>query len=182
MAVASELRTGTVVRWRGAACQVLAMRANGGVVRALLTDLSTGRSWRQRFPEELQLEELAIEKRAVTYLYERADQNWFMDAQTFEQISLPAELVGKRRPFLDEGMTLWVKFIDGRPISITFDKVVEARIVSTFPPGDYQSAYKRAIIENGTEVTVPLFIQSGDTVLLHVDLLRSISPRKPGDR
>jgi elongation factor P len=134
MAVASELRTGTVIRWRGAPCQVVVTRANGGIVRALLTDLFTRRSWRQRFPEELQLEELAIEKRAVTYLYERADQYWFMDAQTFEQISLPAELVGKRKPFLDEGMTLWVKFIDGRPVSIAFDKVVEARIVSTFPP------------------------------------------------
>ena len=85
-------------------------------MRALLTDLSTRRTWRQRFPEDLQLEELAVEKRAMSYLYEGADQYWFMDTQTFEQISLPAALIGERRPFLHEGMTLWVEFIDGRPL------------------------------------------------------------------
>jgi translation elongation factor P/translation initiation factor 5A len=65
----------------------LAARTNGGVVRGLLTDLSTGDSWRQRFSEDLQLEELATQKRAMSYLYEGADQCWFMDAETFEQIA-----------------------------------------------------------------------------------------------
>ena len=70
----------------------------------------------------------------------------------------------------------------GGPFSVVFHKVVEARIVSTFPPDHCQSAYKRAVIEDGTEVKVPLFIQSGDTVLVHVDLLSSISFPKPREK
>jgi elongation factor P len=118
----------------------------------------------------------------MSYLYEALDQSWFMDTQTFEQISLPPTLIGKRRPFLHEGMTLWVGFVDGRPISVDFRQVIEVRIESTYPPDHYQSAYKRAVIENGVEVTLALFVESGDTISLYVDLLRSISPRKPGDK
>jgi len=182
MIAASELRTGTVIRFQGTPCRVWVTRESGGVVRAFLTDISNGRSWRQRFPAELRLEELTAETRAISYLYEAADQYWFMDTQTFEQVALPSALIGRRRPFLCEGMTLSAQFIDGRPISVAFQKAVRARVESTFPPDHYQSYRKRAIIENGLEVTVPLFIESGDTVLLDVDLLTCISPRKPGGK
>ena len=182
MIAASELRPGMVIRFQGSPCRVFAATENGGIVRALLTNLSTGASWRQRFPEDLRLEELPVERRAMSYLYEAADQLWFMDIQTFEQIGLPATLIGKREPFLHEGMTLWVEFMDGQPVSAAFQQVIEARIESTFPPDHYQSARKRAIIENGVEVTVPLFLESGDTVRLSVDSLTCISPLKPGDK
>jgi elongation factor P len=182
MIAASELRTGTVIRFQGWPCRVSAATENGGIVRAPLTNLSTGAFVRQRFPGDLPLEELSVERRAMAYLYEAADQSWFMDNQTFEQIGLPTSLLGKRRPFLHEGMTLLVEFMDGRPISVAFQQVIEVRIASTFRPDHYQSARKRAIIENGVEVTVPLFLESGDTFLLYVDLLTCISPRKPGDK
>ena len=116
----------------------------------------------------------------MSYLYEAADQSWFMDTQTFERIGLPATLIGKRRPFLHEGMTLWVRFVDGRPISVAFRRVIDARIESTSPPDHHQSAYKRAIIENGVEVTVPLFLESGDAVRLDVDLPTCLVPSDQG--
>jgi hypothetical protein len=79
-------------------------------------------------------------------------------------------------------MTLLVEFIDGHPICVRFEKAVEARIVSTCAPDHYQAKYKRATIENGVEIKVPLFVEYGDTVLVDLDLLSALRPRKPGDR
>lgn len=77
-------------------------------MRALLTDLSTGASRRQRFPDSLELEELAVDRRAMSFLYEDAEQCWFMDEQTFEQIGLPSVLTDAKRAFSERSSMMMV--------------------------------------------------------------------------
>src|SRR5580693_3498468 len=121
MIAASELRSGIVIRFHGSPCRVFVPTENGGVVCAHLKNLSTGARWKQNFPVDLALETVATERRAMSYLYEASDQFWLMDTRTFEQIGLPAALIGRRKPFLHDGMTLSVEFVDDRPVSVAFE-------------------------------------------------------------
>jgi elongation factor P len=141
-------------------------------------NITTGRSWRQRFTAESELEEVPVERKPMSFLYEDADRCWFMNTATFEQIGLPSKLVGRRRPFLREGMPISIAFVDDEPVRVVFDEVVDARVAFVFPPDRPQSAWKRATLENGVGVSVPLFVESGDAVRIHTGLLTALAPRK----
>jgi len=188
LVTASQLRTGMIIRLEGAPCQVWLVHyypeqgKSGGLVRTYLTNLITGRSWRHRLGPELELEEVAVERKAHSFLYEDADQCWLMDTQTFEQIGIPTALIGKRRPFLRGGMPLSVAFLDGHPIRVDFREVIDARVAFTFPPGHYTSFQKRAMLDNGVEVSVPLFVEAGDMVRIDIDLLTALSALKRTDK
>lgn len=65
---------------------------------------------------------------------------------------------------------------------VAFKKAIDARIAFTFPPDHYQSAYKRARLDNGVEVSAPLFIEAGDTVTVDLDLLQVIRPLSRADQ
>jgi hypothetical protein len=67
-----------------------------------------------------------------------------------------------------------VDSIDGQPRSVAFQKVVDAWVAVAFTPEHNQSRFKRALLENGVEVTVPLSVEAGDKIRLYVDLLRAI--------
>ena len=56
-----------------------------------LKNLFTGESMRQRFRTEAELEEVLAEKETMSYLFEDADQYWFMNTRTFDQIALSEE-------------------------------------------------------------------------------------------
>jgi elongation factor P len=176
MVAASQLRSGMIIRFNSTLCQVLVPRNRGRVVLVTLKNLFTGESMRQRFRTEAELEEVLAEKETMSYLFEDADQYWFMNTRTFDQIALSKGLIGKRRPFLQEGVTLEVAFVDSSAVSVAFKKAIDARIAFTFPPDRDQSAYKCARLENGVEVSVPVFIEAGDTVSVDLDLLCAIRP------
>ena len=177
-----------IIRFEDAPCQVSLVHyypeqgKSGGLVRTYLRNLITGKSWRHKLDPELELEEVAVERKAMSFLYEGADQCWLMDTQTFEQIGIPPALIGKRRPFLREGMPLSVAFLDSQPIRVEFHEVIDARIAFTRPPDHYTSFRKRATLENGVEVSVPLFVEAGDMVRLYIDSLTALSPLKRTDK
>ena len=125
---------------------------------------------------------MPVERKPMSFLFEDAHQCWFMNTETFEQIGLPSKLVGSRRPFLRAGMPISIAFIDDEPVWVAFEEVVDARIAFVFPPDRPQSAWKRATLENGVGVSVPVFVESGDTVRIHTGLLTALTPRKRTDR
>jgi hypothetical protein len=79
-------------------------------------------------------------------------------------------------------MPLSVAFLDGQPIRVAFQEVIDARIAFTFPPDHYTSFRKRATLENGVDVSVPLLVEAGDMVRLDIDLLTALSPLKRTDK
>jgi elongation factor P len=125
------------------------------------------------------VEEVPVERQILTFLYDDTQQCWLMNSTTFEQIGIPTGLLGKRRPFLRDGMPLSVAFVDGQPAwaDFGFEQFAECRVVDVFPPPHYQSAYKWASLENGVEVSVPLFIEAGDAVHVHIDSLTVLAQR-----
>jgi elongation factor P len=173
MAAASQLRTGMYIRFNGAPCAVLLSRKSGEVVRATLSNITTGETTTVMFREGFELEEVPVERETMSYLFADTEQFWFMNTRTFEQIALSGSRLKERRAFLEAGMIVSVSFVEGLPASVLFWRTVEARVAFTLPLTHYQSKYKWQCVqlENGVEVTAPLSIKAGDTVRVDLDLL-----------
>ena len=106
------------------------------------------------------------EEREMQFLYN--DGSWhFMDSQSYEQVSLEAQLVGDSGDYLSENMEIQISFYQGRPIGLTLPNFVNLGVVETTPGergNTVTGATKPAVLESGATVYVPLFINEGDIV------------------
>jgi elongation factor P len=180
MVTASQLRTGMAIRYEGQDYKVVAADYHpgqgkmGGATHARLQNLSTGTFWEHSFRSELKLEDMAVERQALEFLYVDGDLCYFMNPETFEQTEISSAMVGPRAGFLDPGMKLGVEFVEDRPISVLFPDFLEVKIADTAPPTHQQqdSALKAARLENGIEVMVPQFVKMGDLIRLDLQTLK----------
>ena len=162
MATASELTYGMVVRVEGQIYKVLKVESKaasaklGGVVKAELSNIVTGRLWEVRFRPQAHVEDLQVERRNMEFLFSEGATSTFMDVGTFEQVEVPGELLGVAVNFLHSGTG----------IRAELPEIVEARVVHTAAPTHSQqdSAWKEATLENGITIRVPLFIAPEERV------------------
>ena len=172
MILASELKAGMALRLEGQVFKVLQSEfkagggQTGGVVKSLLQNVASGREWERRFHPEEKLDDLPLERRSMEFLYTDGDNCVFMDPNNYEQVEVARAALGKMEGFLQAGMNLPVEFCQDKPISVTLPDVVEARVAETAPPQHSQqdSTWKEAVLENGVQVLVPLFIAPGELV------------------
>lgn len=108
-----------------------------------------------------------LQERDVEYMYEDQDGFNFMDQDNFETIHVSTEQVGDCKYYLQEGIRLEVIYYKGNPISIEPPNFVELKVTETDPglKGDTaQGGLKKAIMETGLQVNVPLFIKEGEVL------------------
>ena len=128
-----------------------------------------GTKTNERFRTEDTVEKLMVEEKDCQFLFEDATGLTFMDAETFEQFNMPADILGDSRPFMTDGMTVVISFIDGKPISVELPLQVVCEVVETEPVIKGQtvsSSYKPAVLDNGVRTTVPPFIGVGDKIVV----------------
>jgi elongation factor P len=147
-----------------------------------LRNLGTGALWEHSFRSELKLDDLPVEKQSMAFLYADADACYFMNPANYEQVAVPAALVGTQARFLQPEMRLAVEFVEGVPVSVLFPDIIEARIAETAPPVHAQqdSTWKEARLENDVEIMVPQFIKTGDVIRLDVQNLKYVDRAKSG--
>jgi elongation factor P len=105
------------------------------------------------------------------FLYHDGDALVFMDKDNYEQINLPADLVGDAAAFLQDGMDVTLEMWDEKPISVALPDQVEATIVEADAVVKGQTAsssYKPALLDNGVRVMVPPHIESGTRIVVDV--------------
>ena len=105
------------------------------------------------------------ETKSVQYLYDSGDEVVFMDAESYEQISLPRAEIAEALDFLQPSSSVMLLTLDGRPGGIELPASVELDVVDTEPgvKGDTVSnVTKAATLETGAVVQVPLFVNIGD--------------------
>jgi elongation factor P len=176
MVIASDLRPGMVIRFEGQVYKVLDVESKsgaakmGGVVKASLSNLHSGRMLDQHFRPQEKLEDLDLERHNMEFLYSSEDGVTFMNPVTFDQVEISRRMIGAAEKFLTPQMTLPVEFFDGKPVSIVLPQIVEAKVETTAPPihAQQDSAFKEATLENGLEIRVPLFIAPGEIVRVEV--------------
>jgi len=176
MIPASEIREGATLKINEDLYRVIAatFHAGGGrmgtTVVVKMRHMATGHVREQRFDPADKVEVASLEKQTMEYLYTDGDAFYFMNPETFEQISLPKEAIGHLEKFLQPNMQIPVEFYDGSPVNMLFPETVELKATST-PPGIHEhdvTTPKSATLENGMEVLVPQFIKEGDIVRIEV--------------
>lgn len=137
-------------------------------------NLETGNKLNERFRSEDKVEQVDLEMKDQQFLYETDGRLVFMDSETYEQIELDADLLGDRRPFLQDGMTVSVQYYGEEPLNVTIPQKVTCRVVETEPVQNGQSAsksYKPAILDNGVRIMVPPFINADEVIIVHTELM-----------
>jgi elongation factor P len=172
MISATDLRKGATFEYEGDLYRVLEYQHSfigrgSANVKVKLRNLETGATIERVFRADERFEEVRLEMREVQYLYTDGDLYYFMDTETYEQPALSAEALGERVHYLKEGLTLHISMHEGRPVEVELPVTVDLEVTQTDPgiKGDTATgATKKATLETGLVVQVPLFVEGGDIV------------------
>jgi elongation factor P len=176
MIAASEVRAGATLKINGELYRVIdaTLHVGGGkmgtTVVVKMRQMATGHVREHRFDPTEKVEDAPLDRQTMEYLYTDGDAFYFMSPETFEQVSLPKEIIGHLEKFLRPNMQIPLEFYEGNPVNILFPEAVELKVVTT-PPGKHEhdmTTPKPATLENGMEVLVPQFIKEGDLVRVDV--------------
>ena len=175
MITATDLKKGVTFEYEGDLHRVLEYQHSvigrgGANVKVKLRKLKTGGTIERVFGADERFEEVRLELREVQYLYTDATLYYFMDTETYEQPVLSAETLGERVNYLKEGLTLHISMHEGRPVEVELPVTVDLEVTETEPgiKGDTATGTtKKATLETGLVVQVPLFVEEGD--ILRVD-------------
>ena len=175
----NEIRPGSILEHDGglwAAVKVMHVKPGkgGAFAQVELKNLRDGRKLNERFRSEDKVEEVRLENKDQQFLYESDGKLVFMDAETFEQVELDADLLGDRRPFLQGGMTATVQYYGDEPLSVRIPQKVRCVVAETEAVMSGQTAtktYKPAILDNGVRVMVPPFINADEAIIVNTELM-----------
>lgn len=190
MITASQLRPGMAIRHQGNLYKVVSSEYHagqgkmGGVTHTRLRNINTGTFWEHGFRADEKLEDVPLEKQPMDFLYSDATDLYFMNPETFEQVSVARSAVGAAERFLRPEMRVPVEFFGGRPISVLLPDIVEIRVASTADAAHTQgdNTWKPARLENEMEVMVPQFIRSGETIRVDVHTGKYVERAREGKR
>ena len=140
--------------------------------RAKLRNLKTGNTAEFTFKSTETLEMCDISSVELQYSYIDGDEVWFMDDRTYEQFSVPRELMGKQVGYLVPDMKIYVMFLDDKPIGVNLPPKVKMKVemAEDAVAGDRVTAGKKPVkMETGITVQAPLFVKTGDTLLIDTE-------------
>jgi elongation factor P len=168
----NDLKNGMTLDLDGALFQVVEFQhvkpgKGGAFVRTKLRNVKTGGVVEKTFNAGVKVGLAIVERREMQYLYPDGGDLVFMSLDTYEQLHVPAQVVGEARSFLTEGGTAQVATHEGVPISVDLPASMALAVSRTDPgvKGDRVSgAMKPATLETGLVVQVPLFVEEGERI------------------
>ena len=172
MATTNDLKNGIVLNLDGQLWSVVDFQhvkpgKGGAFVRTKLKNVLSGKVVDKTFNAGTRVETATVDRRDMQYLYREGEDFVFMDLQTYDQLHVPGQTVGKAADYLLESQIANVATHEGQPLYIELPASVELVISYTEPglQGDRSTGgTKPATVETGAEVAVPLFITAGEKV------------------
>jgi elongation factor P len=143
----------------------------GAYMQVEMKNLIDGRKTNVRFRSAETVERVRLDTKDFQFLFAEGDQLTFMDKDTYDQVSLPRDLLGDAAAFLEDGMDVVMETYEERPISVQLPQHAEAVIAETEAVVKGQTAsssYKPAILDNGVRVMVPPHITAGTRIVVDV--------------
>jgi len=141
-------------------------------VQIKIKAVSTGSVGEKRLRAVEDIEQAILDRRVMQYLYTDSSGHVFMDNETYEQFTLPADLLGDAMLYLKENTDITVLVYEGRPVTIELPKTVELTVTDTAPQAKGATAtnqLKEAELETGLKTRVPPFIENGEVVKVSTD-------------
>ncbi len=136
-------------------------------IKTKLRNIRTGGTIDKNFQSGGRVQDVRLDHHTAQYLYTDGETYHFMDTETYEQPAIPKEILGDAAKFLKENVTVELLTYDGKPIEVELPTAVDLKVIETAPgfKGDTASGGgKPAKLETGVAITVPFFVNVGDTV------------------
>ena len=171
---ASEIRVGMLLEYKDDLWQVLKTQhvkpgKGGAFAQVEMKSVNKNTKLNERFRSSESVEKASLEEINFNYLYEDENNYFFMNPKSFEQVQIKKDIVGEKGKLLTENLEVTLNFYDENPISIDLPNQVKCKIDSTdaaLKGQTVSSSYKPAILNNGLNIQVPPFIESGDEIIV----------------
>ena len=171
----NSIRPGNVIEhqdrlWRAVKIQHTQPGKGGAYLQVELKDLRSGTKLNERFRASESVEQVRLDQNEYQYLYTEDDMHTFMDAETYDQITLSTELIGQERTvYLQDGMVVTIESFENSPIGLELPSQVILEVVEADAVVKGQTAAssaKPALLENGIRTTVPPHVETGTRVVI----------------
>ncbi|MDC0922435.1 elongation factor P [Candidatus Pelagibacter sp.] len=179
---AGEIRVGMLLEYKNDLWQVLKTQhvkpgKGGAFAQVEMKSVGKNTKLNERFRSSETVEKASLEETNFNYLYADENNYFFMDPKTFEQTEIKKEIIGDKGKLLTENLEVSISFYNENPISIDLPNQVTCKIETTdvaLKGQTVSSSYKPATLENGLNIQVPPFIESGDEIIIDTRTLEYI--------
>jgi len=171
---ASEIRVGMLLEHKNDLWQVLKTQhvkpgKGGAFAQVEMKSVNKNTKLNERFRSSESVEKASLDEVNFNYSYEDENNYYFMNPKSFEQVQIKKDIVGEKGKLLMENLEVTLSFYNENPIAIDLPNQVKCKIESTdaaLKGQTVSSSYKPAVLDNGLNIQVPPFIESGDEIIL----------------
>ena len=171
---ATEIRVGMLLEYKNELWQVLKTQhvkpgKGGAFAQVEMKSINKNTKLNERFRSSETVEKASLDETNYNFLYEDEKNYFFIETKSFEQIEINKDIVGEKGKLLIENLEVTISFYDGNAISVELPNQVNCKIKVTdvaLKGQTVSSSYKPATLENGINIQVPPFIESGDEIVV----------------
>ncbi len=171
---AGEIRVGMLLEHKNDLWQVLKTQhvkpgKGGAFAQVEMKSVNKNTKLNERFRSSETVEKASLEETSFNFLYDDENNYFFINPKSFEQIEIKKNIVGEKGKLLTENLVVSISFYNEAPISIDLPNQVTCKIETTdaaLKGQTVSSSYKPATLDNGLNIQVPPFIESGDNIIV----------------
>jgi elongation factor P len=171
---ASEIRVGMLIEYKNDLWQVLKTQhvkpgKGGAFAQVEMKSVNKNTKLNERFRSSESVEKASLDETKFNYLYDDEKDYYFMDPKSYEQINIKKETIGEKGKMLTENLEVSISFYNEKPLTVELPNHVTCTIDTTdvaLKGQTVSSSYKPATLDNGINIQVPPFIESGDKIIV----------------
>jgi len=183
---ATQIRPGMVIEhnkdlWRVMTITHITPGNWRGMVQTKLRNLKTGSQTENRFRSEDRVERHILNQVEMEFLYDDGDQFHFMNTETYDQTTIPRDIIEDVVEFLTPNMKVVVESYETTPLNVSLPKTVNLKVARTDPgmkSAAVTNTLKPATMETGLVVQVPHFVSEGDVITISTDTREYVARAK----
>lgn len=177
MVTSNEFKTGMTVEYEGNIYQIIEFQhvkpgKGQAFVRTKLKNLRTGATTDFSFRADEKMARAIIEKKKMQYLYDDGNSMAFMDMETYIQVDISSDSLREEKNYLVEGESVTIIEFQGEILGVMLPEKVVLEVVETAPGvkgNTAANATKDAVLETGLHISVPLFINQGEKIIVNTN-------------
>ena len=171
---ATEIRVGMILEYKNDLWEVLKTQhvkpgKGGAFAQIEMKNLIKNTKLNERFRSSETVEKATLEETKFNFLYEDDTDYYFMNPKTFDQINIKKNMVGQKGKMLTENLEVSINFYNENPLSVELPNQIASKVETTdatLKGQTVSSSYKPATLDNGINIQVPPFIESGDKIIV----------------
>jgi len=171
---ATEIRVGMILEYKNDLWEVLKTQhvkpgKGGAFAQIEMKSLNKNTKLNERFRSSETVEKAMLEETKFNFLYKDDNDYYFMNPKTFDQININKNIIGEKGKMLSENLEVSINFYNENPLSVDLPNQITSKVKTTdvaLKGQTVSSSYKPATLDNGINIQVPPFIESGDEIVV----------------